>query len=69
MGIGTSIFLIAAGAILLFGLNIPSPGWINLDTVGWILIASGVVGLIVTVGLWHSNRTVVTEERPVYRPR
>ena len=35
MGIGTSIFLIAVGAILTFALDI-RVGGVNLDIVGWI---------------------------------
>jgi hypothetical protein len=68
MGIGMSVFLIAAGAILLFGLNISSPDWVDLDAVGWILMAAGVVGLLVTVSLWRRSRTVV-REKPVIDER
>ena len=69
MGIGTSIFLIALGAILTFALD-ASVGGINLDVVGWILMGAGVLGLIMTTLIWGRRRQVVTTtEQPVeYQP-
>ncbi|SIN40306.1 DUF6458 family protein [Micromonospora cremea] len=66
MGIGTSIFLIALGAILTFALD-ASVGGINLDVVGWILMAAGVLGLIMTTLIWGRRRgeVVTTSEQPV----
>ncbi|MFI7154921.1 DUF6458 family protein [Micromonospora chalcea] len=66
MGIGTSIFLIAVGAILTFALN-ASVGGVDLDVVGWILMAAGVLGLIMTTLVWGRRRQVVatTTEEPV----
>ncbi|QLQ40064.1 DUF6458 family protein [Micromonospora robiginosa] len=67
MGIGTSIFLIAVGAILTFALN-ASVGGVDLDVVGWILMAAGVLGLIMTTLVWGRRRQVVTTtaaEQPV----
>ncbi|MEV1146238.1 DUF6458 family protein [Micromonospora sp. NPDC049799] len=65
MGIGTSIFLIALGAILTFALD-ASVGGINLDVVGWILMAAGVLGLIMTSVIWgRRRREVVTTAEPV----
>ncbi|WP_431945187.1 DUF6458 family protein [Micromonospora marina] len=66
MGIGTSIFLIAVGAILTFALN-ASVGGIDLDVVGWILMAAGVLGLILTTLVRGRRRQVVTTdaEQPV----
>ena len=51
MGIGVSIFLLAAGAILAFAVHVPADG-INLDTVGVILIILGLVGLLASLVLW-----------------
>lgn len=65
MGIGTSIFLIAVGAILKFAVTATVSG-ISLATVGTILIVLGVVGLLIsTVFLMQARRadTVVTRER------
>ncbi|KAB1912146.1 DUF6458 family protein [Micromonospora sp. AMSO31t] len=64
MGIGTSIFLIAVGAILTFALN-ASVGGVDLDVVGWILMAAGVLGLIMTTLVWGRRREVVTTAEPV----
>ncbi len=68
MGIGVSVFLIAVGAILTFALNV-HVGGVNLDVVGWILMAVGVIGLVVTMYIWGGRRrTVVTDERAGYPP-
>ncbi|GAA3748703.1 hypothetical protein GCM10022225_36130 [Plantactinospora mayteni] len=64
MGIGTSIFLIALGAILSFALNV-TIGGLDLDVVGWILMAAGVLGLIMTMVIWNNRRrSVVTTAEP-----
>ncbi|WP_020523695.1 DUF6458 family protein [Catelliglobosispora koreensis] len=75
MGIGASIFLIALGAILTFALDF-SVGGIDIDVVGWILMAAGVIGLVFTTLIWGPRRraTTVTEQRvpasdPVYTGR
>ncbi|MFF5181256.1 DUF6458 family protein [Micromonospora sp. NPDC000316] len=67
MGIGTSIFLIALGAILTFALD-ANVGGLDLDVVGWILMAAGVLGLIMTTLIWGRRRSAVpaaTTEQPV----
>jgi thiosulfate reductase cytochrome b subunit len=69
VGIGASIFLIAAGAILTFALDVELGG-VDLDAIGWILMAAGVLGLIMTALIWGRRRRVVapaTEERVVTR--
>ena len=48
MGIGFSIFLLALGAILTFALDFTVAG-INISIIGWILMAAGVIGLILTM--------------------
>ena len=48
MGIGTSIFLIALGAILRFAVTATVSG-INIATVGTILLVVGVVGLLISL--------------------
>lgn len=48
MGIGTSIFLIALGAILRFAVNARVSG-IDISTVGVILMVAGVIGLLVSL--------------------
>lgn len=67
MGIGVSVFLIAVGAILTFALDL-RVGFLDLDAVGWILMAAGALGLIVTTIIWGGRRReVVTSEPTEYR--
>ena len=67
MGIGASIFLLAVGAIITFALDI-RVGWLDLDVVGWVLMAAGAVGLLVTMSIFARRRTVVsnTTATPTY---
>ncbi len=53
MGLGTSIFLIAVGAILDFAVTINTPGF-NIHTVGVILMVVGVIGLVLSMMFWGS---------------
>jgi Domain of unknown function (DUF6458) len=67
VGIGTSIFLIAVGAILTFALDV-SVGGVDLDVVGWILMGAGALGLVIFAMLWgNRRRDVVTDEPVEYR--
>jgi len=58
MGIGASLFLIAAGAILTFALNL-HVGGVDVDVIGWILMVVGVIGLLVTMYVWGGRRRSV----------
>ena len=67
MGIGTSIFLIALGAILKFAVTASVSG-IDVATVGVILMVVGVVGLLISL-LWlmqAGRRAPVARERDPY---
>lgn len=68
MGIGTSIFLIAIGAIFKFAVTATVSG-ISIATVGTILIIVGVVGLVISlVFLMQADRGApVARERVVER--
>ncbi|MBW3654369.1 MAG: DUF6458 family protein [Actinomycetota bacterium] len=68
MGIGTSIFLIALGAILKFAVTATVSG-IELSTVGVILMVVGIIGLLVSLlFLARSDRgAVVRRDRVVER--
>lgn len=48
MGLGTSIFLIALGAILKFAVTATVSG-ISIATVGTILMIVGIVGLVISL--------------------
>jgi preprotein translocase subunit SecY len=68
MGMGTSIFLVAIGAILKFAVTATVSG-IDLATVGLILMIVGIVGLLISlVWLMQAERRVpVARERVVER--
>jgi hypothetical protein len=61
MGIGVSLVLIAAGAVIAFATE--------YSTIGWILLAVGVFGVLLSLVFWSSlgfgaRRETVVEERP-----
>jgi len=61
MYIGTSIFLIAVGAILKFAVTATVAGF-SIQTAGLILIVAGIVGLIASFLLLNTRRERVREE-------
>ena len=68
MYIGTSIFLIALGAILAFAVTATVAG-IDIHTAGLILMVVGVVALVVSLlqsAVWSDRRRTAT---PVVRER
>ena len=69
MGIGTSLFLIAVGAILYFAVDATVSG-LEIATVGIILMVIGVVGLLISLFMIGSARrdarTTVVRDRDVY---
>jgi hypothetical protein len=71
MGIGTSIPLIAVGAILKYAVTADVSG-IDLDIVGVILMIAGIVGLLLSLfwmTVWADRRRRVVEDRVVERDR
>ena len=72
MGIGTSIFLIAVGAVLAFAVNIRTSG-IDLQTVGVILMLVGILGALLSAIFWNSwggfRRGAVYDDGPVVTRR
>ena len=71
MGIGSSLFLIAVGAILYFAVDADISG-LEISTVGIILMVIGIIGLVITLfflGGWRGRHRTVVEERPVARGR
>jgi Domain of unknown function (DUF6458) len=59
MSIGVSVFLIAFGAIISFAITSDSVGFLNLDVLGYILMAAGVIGLAATIVLRQRRRVRV----------
>jgi hypothetical protein len=67
MGIGTSLFLIAVGAILYFAVNASISG-LSIATVGIILMVVGVLGLLISLFMVSADRrrSTVVRDRDVY---
>jgi hypothetical protein len=74
MGLGVSLILIAAGAILTWGVNATVSG-VNIDTIGWILMAVGAVGALLSLMFWSSfwgpgyhssRRRTIVDDGPPY---
>jgi hypothetical protein len=53
MGVGTSILLIAVGAILRFAVSVTTTGF-SIHTIGLILMIVGIVGLVISMFFWSS---------------
>jgi type IV secretory pathway VirB3-like protein len=71
MGIGVSLILIAAGAILTWAIHVSSSGF-NIHTIGIILMVVGAIGIILSLMFWSSwggwggarRRTTYVEDGP-----
>jgi uncharacterized membrane protein YuzA (DUF378 family) len=71
VGIGTSIFLIALGAILKYAVTADVQG-VELSTVGVILMIVGIVGLLISLfwmTVWADRRRHVATDGAVVRDR
>jgi Domain of unknown function (DUF6458) len=75
MGLGASLFLIAGGAILVWGVTGEFAN-IDVDAIGWILMVVGIVGLVLSLIFWSSwggyvggrRRTTYVDEGPAAGP-
>jgi hypothetical protein len=71
MGLGVGIFLTAIGAVLAFAVNTSVSG-IEIKTIGWILMAVGILGIVLSMIFWSSwggpggsrRRTTVVDDGP-----
>ena len=69
MGISLSLLVAAAGAILIWAVDVTVSG-VNLTTVGVILLVVGIIGFVVSLVFWStwggfhqgSSRTTVTHD-------
>ncbi|MDX6723198.1 MAG: hypothetical protein QOD73_1602 [Solirubrobacteraceae bacterium] len=71
MGIGTSIVLIAIGAILKWAVTATVSG-VSITTIGTILLIVGIVGLVISLLLTadvFGRRETVVRDRYVEDPR
>lgn len=65
MSIGLGIFLLAVGAILVYALEV-TVDWIDLDMVGYILMAAGAIVVILGIVLMvRRRRSVATSSTHV----
>lgn len=67
MSLGLGIVLFAIGAVLAFALNV-AVDWINLQMVGYILMAAGVVVIILGIVLLARRRSSVSTSRTMVDP-
>ena len=72
MGIGVSLILIAAGAILTWAVNATVSG-LNIHTIGVILMVVGAIGIVLSLMFWSTwggvgggarRRTTVVDDGP-----
>lgn len=75
MGIGVSLILIAAGAILTWAVSAEASG-VDLQTVGVILMVVGAIGAVLSLVFWSSwggfgtyRRDTVVHDRDVIHDR
>jgi hypothetical protein len=76
MTLGVSLLLVAAGAILIWGVTGEASG-IDVDAIGVILIVVGIIGFVLSLlfwerwggarGPWGARRTTYVEGRPAPR--
>ncbi len=67
MGVGISVFLLALGGVLAWGIDVESASGFNVNTIGVILMIVGAIGLIVSLALFGGRRggTVVTDREVI----
>jgi hypothetical protein len=63
MGISVSLLLSAAGAILLWAVDVTANG-INLHTVGAILLVVGIIGFVLSLVFWSTWGGFGRADRP-----
>jgi hypothetical protein len=75
MGISTSIFLLAVGAVLAFAVDVQTEGF-DLNAIGVILMLVGGLGILLSLIFWSSwggfnggGRDVIVERGPTTRRR
>lgn len=66
MSIGTSILLLAVGAVLRFAVTVTAKGF-DIHTVGLILMIAGAVGIVLSL-LWLAVWSDRHRERNIERP-
>ena len=54
MGLGVSLILIAAGAILAFAVHVDNSNAFDINTIGVILLIVGAIGALLSMIFWSS---------------
>ena len=54
MGLGVGLFLVAVGAVLAFAVNVTTNGAVDIHTIGYILMAVGGLGILLSLVFWSS---------------
>ena len=53
MGLGVSLILIAVGAVMAWAIHVSTTGF-NVNTIGYILLAVGIIGALLSLVFWSS---------------
>jgi hypothetical protein len=64
MRTATGLTLIALGAILAFAVS-GHPSWLNIQVVGWVIMATGVAGTLAPARGYAAVRSKIVRRRPV----
>ena len=67
MSLGLGIFLLVVGAVMVFALNV-TVEWMDIELVGYILMAAGAVITILGIVLLTRKRSSVTTTRSAVDP-
>ena len=67
MSIGLGIFLLVVGAVLVWALDLTVPG-VNLQLIGYILLAAGALVVILGLVLMTRRRSSVSTTRTIADP-
>ena len=53
MGLGVSLILIAAGAVMAWAIHVSTNGF-SVNTIGYILLVVGIIGALLSLVFWSS---------------
>ena len=66
MGIGVGLVLAAVGAVLAFAVHVTNSHGFNVNTIGYILLIVGAIGILLDLLLFMPRRrTTYVDARPV----
>lgn len=68
MGIGSGIALVVIGAVLVFAINVDTGGYVNLDMIGYILMAAGVLVFLISLIMLMRRRQTDSVARTTVDP-